>query len=535
MGKYVSDTIYCNIFKNYWGTTHIDGIEVMKAKFTLYPKPSTLAYTKIVNILQLKSKIESNNFQGIEEYYLKFNPAKLTSTTYVDEMLVGKLNDYISFDVYSSVVLNVTDATNPAKFNLMTQLQLKNYVINNYPTLVDQLVIGKGNTLLEDTIGKYVLLDLGQCLDVVIDKINVTSVPHTTTSLIKFKEVTTIYYTSAIAVYVKFKKIAPITITSNLFVGIRREQSEAIHRALNALANSTSNEDMDSVYTQPKELLTNDIWYKGYLRASVIKTRVLKRHTVSRLIGECLDTGYSQIKVKKSWWQKALAPVLFIIAVFLAPWTGGASLGAFAAYWAAVAVILTVLSFAMAKWGDTVSAEYVGKYAKVSGYISAVTGIASFFQNMMRNIALQGMKEYVTSSIRTMVQSLTNSITSVQSGSLISEFTTYVSNNLSTVLSKTVSIGNKVASFWMEKRAERQSKLLSANGVIIAEQEKALAEYTDKEYNIGAEDLKLYTKPLTVDTIQFEVDYLYEPSKYNICRPSFITPGMNIRSNKVGK
>lgn len=535
MGKYLSDTLFCNVIKNYWGTTYIDGVEVMKAKFTLYPKPSTLAYKKITGILRLKDKVEQNNFQDIAEYYLKFNPIKLSSTNYNDLMLVGKLNDYILTGSYSTAWLNINDDTDPAKFNSMTEQQLKNYVINNYPTLVDQLVVGAGNTLSENTISKFVLLDLGQCLDIKIDKINVTPVKHTTTSLVRFKEVTSVYYTSAIAVQISYKRINPITTTSNIFVGIKREQSEAVKRALYDISTSTSNRGVDVVYTQPSRLLTDDIWYKGYLRASVLNTRAMKRATVSKLLGECIDTGYTQIKKKKKWWQKALAPVLFIVAVFLAPWSGGTSLGAFAAYWAAVAVAFTVLSFAMAKWGDTVSAEYMGKYAKVSGYISAVTGIASFFQSIARNIATQGIKEYVMGSVRNMVQSITNSISSVQSGSIISEFGTYVSENFMQILNKSVSIGSKVANFWMEKRAEKQAKILTSNGAILDKQSEELAKFTDKEYNIGLEDLKLYTKPLTVDNIQYEVDYLYEPSKYNICRPSFITPSLNIRSTKVGK
>lgn len=532
MGKYLSDTLFCNTIKNYWGTTYVDGVEVMKAKFTLYPKPSTLAYRKITGILNLKSTLERNNFQGIEEYYLKFNPVKLSSTNYNDLLLVGKLNDYILTGSYSTAWLNINDDADPAKFNSMTEQQLKDYVINNYPTLVDQFVIGVGNTIAENTISKFILLDLGQCLDIKIDKINVTSVKHTTTSLVHFKEVTSVYYTSAIAVQISYKRVNPITTTSNIFVGIKREQSEAVKRALYALSTSTSNSDVDVVYTQPSHLLTNDIWYKGYLRASVLNTRAMKRATVSKLLGECIDTGYTQIKKKKSWWQKALAPVLFILAVFLAPWTGGASL---AVYWALVSVAFTVLSFAMAKWGDTVSAEYMGKYAKVSGYIAAVTGITSFFQSIARNIATQGIKEYVMSSVRNMTQSIINSISSVQPGSIISEFGTYVSENFMQVLNKSVSIGNKVANFWMEKRAEKQAKILTSNGAILDKQSEELAKFTDKEYNIGLEDLKLYTKPLTVDNIQYEVDYLYEPSKYNICRPSFITPSLNIRSTKVGK
>ena len=78
-------------------------------------------------------------------------------------------------------------------------------------------------------------------------------------------------------------------------------------------------------------------------------------------------------------------------------------------------------------------------------------------------------------------------------------------------------------------------KLMDANGAILDEQRDAMNKLTDKEYDIGLEDIKMYSKPLTVDNIQFEVDYLYEPSKFNICRPSFIVPDLNIRSSKVFK
>ncbi len=535
LGKYLSNMMLCNTIKNYWGTTTIGGVEVFNHKFRLYPKPNTINYKKIVSLLRLKSKLDSATFKDLEEYYLSLTPNKLTDTEYNNDMLLGKLNSYISTSEYTTVFLSVLDGTDPAKFNSMSKQQLTAYVINNYPSLVDQLVVNAGNNLLENTIGKFVLLDLGQCLDVKFDSINVTSIRHTTTTTVKFREVTTVYYTSAIGLQLSFKRINVITSTSNLFIGIRREESEAVTRALNELANSESNTDLNVIINKPKSGLTNDIWYQGYLRASVVKERTMKRAYVAKLIGEALDTGYTRKKVKKSWWQKALAPVLFIVAVFLAPWTGGSSLAAFAAYWAVVAVAFTVLSFAMAKWGDTVSAEYMGKYAKVSGYISAVSGIASFFQNMMKNIALQGIKSYITSSISNMVQSITNTFTSAQSGSLISEVGSYIMDNFRAVIAKTVTIGNKIASYWMNKRAERQAKLMSVNGAIIDGQLEALSDYADKEYNIAVEDIKLYTKPLTVDNMQFETDYLYEPSKYNICRPSFIVPGLNIRSTKVGK
>ena len=49
----------------------------------------------------------------------------------------------------------------------------------------------------------------------------------------------------------------------------------------------------------------------------------------------------------------------------------------------------------------------------------------------------------------------------------------------------------------------------------------------DKNLHIGLEDIKTYTKPLTTANVQFETDYLYEPTKFNVCRTSFVRTGMN--------
>ena len=56
----------------------------------------------------------------------------------------------------------------------------------------------------------------------------------------------------------------------------------------------------------------------------------------------------------------------------------------------------------------------------------------------------------------------------------------------------------------------------------------------DQGMHIGMEYITNYTKPLTLQNLQFEVDYLYEPTKDNMCRGSFNTvKGLNVRSNDV--
>ena len=532
-GEFISNSLFVNRMLNQWGTFMIDDVEVFNQKFNIYPREDSIRYRKILNMLNMTNSVRKESFQGVESYYLWLNPKKASDALYTDDLVAGQLNTFISMVDYKYVLLNLSDPADPAKFAGMTTEQLKTYVNTNYATLVDSLVVARGTTLVSEAIGSYVLLDNNQCLEVIITGIGTIAVPKTEDT--EYGKVTT--YTTSIAIEVKYRRKATFHQNSTLVLQIMNETSQAKQRLIAELANSDEDYDMNvgatnkllkSKYTG----VTNDFWYKGHLRTSTVRLKLLTRSKFAKLVGNHFDTGYSVPKKKSKWWQKVLGPVLFIAAVLMAPWTGGGSL---ALYWAIVAVAFTVLALAMNAWGDTVTAKYMGRYATISGYVSAVTGVTAIFQNMMREIATQGLKEYVLSQINTVVTKVTETFASAQSGSLLTNVGNYIMDNFRAVLAKTVSVGNKVTSYWMEKRAERMGKLMDANGAILDGQKDAMNKLTDREYDIGLEDIKMYSKPLTVDNIQFEVDYLYEPSKFNICRPSFIVPDLNIRSGKVFK
>ena len=56
-----------------------------------------------------------------------------------------------------------------------------------------------------------------------------------------------------------------------------------------------------------------------------------------------------------------------------------------------------------------------------------------------------------------------------------------------------------------------------------------LMELDDKTLHIGVTDIIASTKLLKTSQAQFEVDYLYEGSAFNIGRPSFRPYGLNER------
>ena len=87
----------------------------------------------------------------------------------------------------------------------------------------------------------------------------------------------------------------------------------------------------------------------------------------------------------------------------------------------------------------------------------------------------------------------------------------------------------KVASTFMDMRINTAREDLRDAEELVQQSRKELMELTDREINIGVEDIKYYTQPLKVDNLVFEVDYLYGGTKYNIGRPSFYPTGLNLR------
>ena len=103
-----------------------------------------------------------------------------------------------------------------------------------------------------------------------------------------------------------------------------------------------------------------------------------------------------------------------------------------------------------------------------------------------------------------------------------------ISNALNVLGSKVVSLGRMLVEKFMDMRVKTAADELNDALESVKQSKEELAELTDKEVHIGVEDIKYYTSPLKLDNLPFEVDYLYEGTKMNICRPSFVPTGLNI-------
>ena len=91
-----------------------------------------------------------------------------------------------------------------------------------------------------------------------------------------------------------------------------------------------------------------------------------------------------------------------------------------------------------------------------------------------------------------------------------------------------MSTAMKVAGPLVEQREKNKAKQLDSLSAEVMAQQSEIADLYDKNLHMGLEDIRMYTKPINVDNAQFEVDYLYEGTKFQIQRPSFARYGLNI-------
>lgn len=512
----------------YWGTEYVDGVHVFKKKFVLYPGTDTPRVRKITNLLGITKDIANARFDSIEEYYLYFNPKKSTNLSdYTIDIITNKINSFMRNGETRTIDLNIVDQNDPSKFLNMSEQQILDYVDLNYTTILDShYVEARGDTIVDDTLGIYVLLDDGTHFDIKVESATIRPIPNKVNNGFSFVEV----FTSGISLSLSFTKISNVTDSSDIVLKMHSEQKELIagkiKRFLDAKNKNSSDE---SLITNNTIKLTNEIWYKDQLRVAVTDPNVMRSRDFGDLLGAILDTGYIKKKVK--WYKKVLTFVLFAIAIYFSAITGGGSLKAFALYMSIVTIVIAGIQLVLAKSGEEGWAEYMGSYVQISSFLSIVAGYSA----MISNIAKQGITTAIATSIAygaansALISIIATGSVDTKivaqgaasgSGGVVAVTTETTARQLSSIAMQMVI---KIVQLRENMKAKELQSQISEQSDRARELDEELQDIEDKSLNIGVEDIKWYTSPLSVENNQFRVDYLYEGTKYNILRPSFNT------------
>ena len=525
-----------NRFKKYWGVTTLDGVEVFNKQMVVWPgTDSNKNVVKILKMFGMYANIKHAKFEGITSYYLWLNPAKMDDySTISKDIVVNHLNAVIPNTEFQ-VILNYTDADDPKKFNGWTSEQVSTWFLANYATLrTGAYVECRGNTLVAEAVGYYVPLDVSGNFAMRTVSATVTPIAYRTSAGLTA-------YHSGISVELAAKQVSPLqeddTIVDMMLHETDPNRKNKIttvfgldadtddETAAAWLVNAAQTGGIFRSITNRGSNKTNEIWYRGQLRTQILDSSYVDRDTFASILASSMDTGYT--KKKTSWWKKLLSIVIVVIAVVLSVVTGGGSLTLmqFAFNLGIAMLALTAIQFIIAKSGDLAWAEYLGSIVQVVSMVSMVLGIASFIQNMAARVAQQAAQQSLAQAASAAVKEAFTELATAAS-KLASEVS--LGNALNFLGSKIMTLGRMMLEKLMDMRVSTAAKELGELQSAVQQSKEELADLTDKEVHIGVEDIKYYTSPLKLDNLPFEVDYLYEGTKMNIGRPSFVPTGLNL-------
>lgn len=554
-GEFLATTRFKNKFIRLWGTEYVDGIEVLKARFVVYPNTSSQNVQQFLKLINAQSQINSAKFEGVTSYYFWLNSSKADTLSQdnIEDIIASKINAYCDIGEELSFTLTFSSNEDYNYFKGFTKTDIYNYITNDYDASYNQLEnYAIGDTLLTNVIGSYILFDNGEHFDTSLVDAAVVAVPYRENVISNNTR-----YKAGIVIKLKSKRISNVLSSSSLITHIVDESNEANRTALQQFLESDTNETVsnESIWIKARKGKTDFTWYKGRLRVSFLNDKSIKTKDRVKILLSSLDTGYTQKKAK--WWQKLLGPVLIVIAIVIAVVTAGAGayLIAIAIATGVAALTMTLLQVYFAKHGQAGAASYMGRWVKISSIISTVTGIAGMLNNLARKFAIeafvqeavkQGAQETAVRSAAALMSTaelasanaaLGASVNVGVIGTVVKEI---VFSSVTSGWQSMASTAMKVIKFAVDMLGKMKAKSMNSEINSLTEARDKVAEeledINDKELHIGIENIKWYTDELRSDNLQFEVDYLYEGTQMNIGRPSFYTArGLNVISDDVYK
>lgn len=237
-----------------------------------------------------------------------------------------------------------------------------------------------------------------------------------------------------------------------------------------------------------------NLWlnYNGtwYLKADVLSNPyaygLSRKDAYSYLVG-LIDSGYKKKKV--SWWKKALAVVIFIVAVVFALPSGGASLSitALASAILVGALVLTIFTLAFAAMGMNDMATAFAEVSKAIEPLVMVASIVSLGNNLNQMAAKMATKEaareYVEEIVKDFIGDLMEGYKDLMAGTLTEASLAFTS--------KVTSLLTKLAEFRLDSINDRNKDLQ-------AEYEQLTQELA-RERDLLQGFMRIYSKPATAD------------------------------------
>ena len=593
-------------FLKAWKTEMKGGVLVFKERTYLYyegglDSDDRLSRNRVCKLLGIDRK--GMQFGGQHEVWLYLRKNRKPNLDFYDRNILAlKINSFFTVDETRTMRITIADSNDPYKFNGWSKEQIWTYLDNNYENVLNEnIIVSKGDKLLDCAIGKYVLLDDGTYFNVVSQRAIITPVAKVRIQVVDGVDKEIKYYESSINVDIKITRKDTFTGSSPIVNAMINSTDQIEMQYIQSLIDSDHDRlesegfvDVTTIgdVTSPvKKISTptyNSLWHRGQLRVDACTdASLLQSREFVKLIMLTLD--YNSTPQKSTKGERWLMPITFVIALVLAIFTGGQSLTLWAAVFIATTVSLMVMMIAAKTGATAAGVKTMGKWVQGFNVVLTLIGIGVVISSISnagtaaaQQAATQGANEAGQAAAADAATStaINNALTGAAAGAAVGAGMSYATSGKIDVMS-TVSgaaggamVGTSATSSGMsitdymlssmktsfELSFESVKRYLSMALKVIetftswqtskeAKSVKALTEeYTERQrlldeeqsliadqgMHIGMDYITNYTKPLTLQNLQFEVDYLYEPTKDNMCRGSFNTvKGLNIRSNDI--
>lgn len=378
---------------------------------------------------------------------------------------------------------------------------------------------------------------------------------------------------------------------SEFINAVMRENSELRKRNLEMLQSTNENISYQEAVRREldddnDDMEESDFFIGKYLKVKCTDSYFMNRNTFIKNVFSSLDTKIEYKEQDKlSTWER-IGMIVVAIVIIVVTWGYGTY--AVAAAWSAMtiaAVSATIIVFtfiviqsAYAQNGESAKAEGIGSWVKVASIVSTVLSIfsiiSSFFTEAAKTtatesakegaktastetataattqagasatqaVATESAKEIAQESLETFLQNSAETIIapaaeglSVEAGKVAFTYggKTYIEVGVKKIFTKAMELVMDLISKREKSRVidatKQKTYLLDEAKEELESTNNQLMELDDKTMHIGVTDIIASTKLLKTSQAQFEVDYLYEGSAFNIGRPSFRPYGLNER------
>ena len=593
-------------FLKAWKTEMKGGVLVFKERTYLYyegglDSDDRLSRNRVCKLLGIDRK--GMQFGGQHEVWLYLRKNRKPNLDFYDRNILAlKINSFFTVDETRTMRITIADSNDPYKFNGWSKEQIWTYLDNNYENVLNEnIIVSKGDKLLDCAIGKYVLLDDGTYFNVVSQRAIITPVAKVRIQVVDGVDKEIKYYESSINVDIKITRKDTFTGSSPIVNAMINSTDQIEMQYIQSLIASDHDRlesegfvDVTTIgnVTSPVHSIGtptyNSLWHRGQLRVDACTdASLLQSREFVKLITSTLD--YNSTPQKSTKGERWLMPITFVVALVLAIFTGGQSLTLWAAVFIATTVSLIVMMIAAKTGATAAGVKTMGKWVQGFNVVLTLIGIGVIISSISnagtaaaQQAATQGANEagqaaaadaatsaainnaaigatagaavgagmsYATSGKVDLMSTVSGAAgggmvgTSATSAGMST--TDYVLSSMKTSfelsfesVKRYLSMALKVIETFTSWQTSKEAKSVKALTEEYTERQRLLDEeqslIADQGMHVGMDYITNYTKPLTLQNLQYEVDYLYEPTKDNMCRGSFNTvKGLNLRSNDI--